>query len=355
MSSLKSGAPDCVVAEWTIRPGVSISAAKEVGKMASELIVVFGGSGFLGRYVVKALAKRGYRVRVPIRRPHLGQELRVMGDVGQIHLMQANVRYPDSVAAALEGADGVVNLVGVLYETGKQNFKAMHVDAAETIARAAARKGVRKMVQVSAIGDPRGRSNYAKSKGRGEEVVRAALPAATILRPSILFGPEDNFLNRFAAMARSAPFLPLIGGGKTKFQPVHVQDVADAIVGALERPEAAGRIYELGGPRVYSFRQLMRFILATIQRKRMLLGLPFFLAEPLGGLMAFGAKILPFPPMLTADQVRSLKSDNVVGAGGKVGTLADLGVTQLETLETIVPTYLWKYRPYGQFQTTQQA
>lgn len=326
--------------------------------MASELIVVFGGSGFLGRYVVKALAKRGYRVRVPLRRPHLGQELRVMGDVGQIHLMQANVRYPESIEAALEGASGVVNLVGLLYETGKQTFKSLHVDASDAIARAAARKGVRSMVQVSAIGaNPRGRSDYSKTKGRGEEAVRAAFPAATILRPSILFGPEDDFLNRFAAMAQSSPFLPLIGGGKTKFQPIHAQDVAEAIVGALERPEAAGRVFELGGPRVYSFRQLMDFMLTTIQRKRIYVSLPFFLAEPLGGLFAFGAKIVPLPPVLTADQVRSLKSDNVVGMTGdkKIGVIADLGVTRLETLETIAPTYLWKFRPYGQFQTTQQA
>jgi NADH dehydrogenase len=246
--------------------------------------------------------------------------------------MQANVRYPESVEAALEGASGVVNLVGLLYETGKQTFKSLHVDASDAIARAAARKGVRSMVQVSAIGaSPRGRSDYSKTKGRGEEAVRAAFPAATILRPSILFGPEDDFLNRFAAMAQSSPFLPLIGGGKTKFQPIHAQDVAEAIVGALERPEAAGRVFELGGPRVYSFRQLMDFMLTTIQRKRLYVSLPFFLAEPLGGLFAFGAKIVPLPPVLTADQVRSLKSDNVVGMTG--GGLVSAGASPAYVLQ----------------------
>jgi NADH dehydrogenase len=326
--------------------------------MADGLIVVFGGSGFLGRYVIRALAKRGYRVRAPMRRPHLGQDLRVLGDVGQIHLMQANVRFPESVARALEDADAVVNLVGVLHESGRQTFQAMHVDAAAAIADAAKAAGVTRFVQVSAIGaDARSKSAYGRSKAEGEAAVRARLPDATILRPSIVFGAEDGFFNRFAEMAKYAPMLPLIGGGKTKFQPVHVQDVADAVVAALTRADAAGRTYELGGPRVYTFRELLDFILRTVDRKRPYAPLPFFLAEPMGALMAFGAKILPFPPPLTGDQVRMLKQDNVVGVTDdkSIGTIADLGVAPLETIETIVPTYLWRFRPYGQFQTRQNA
>jgi len=315
--------------------------------MADDLIVVFGGSGFVGRYVIKALARRGYRVRAPMRRPHLGQDLRVLGEVGQIHLMQANVRYPDSVARAMEGASGAVNLVGVLRSQGKQTFQAMHVDAAAAIADAAKTEGVTRLVQMSAIGaDAQSRAAYARSKAAGEAAVRARVPTATVLRPSIVFGAEDRFFNRFADMAKFSPALPLIGG-KTKFQPLHVVDLAEAIVGALTRPDAAGRTYELGGPRIYTFRELLKFTLATIDRKRWLAPLPFFLAEPLGALMSFTGQ-------LTADQVRMLKTPNVVAASG-VGTIADLGVATLETVESIVPTYLWRFRPYGQFQTKQTA
>lgn len=326
--------------------------------MTNELIVVFGGSGFIGRYVVKQLARKGYRVRVPMRRPHLGQDLRVLGDVGQIHLMQANVRYPDSLAAALEGADGVVNLVGVLFDQGRQGFQAMHVDAAAAIADAAKAAGITKLVHVSAIGADQGaRANYARSKVKGEAAVRQRVPTSTILRPSIVFGPEDNFFNRFADMAKFSPFLPLIGGGKTKFQPVHVQDVADAVVAAIARTDTAGRTYELGGPKIYTFRQLLDFVQATINRKRLYLSLPGFIARPIGMLASLGAKIIPIAPPITADQVTLLKRDNVVGASGEkgVGTIADLGVAPLETIESIVPDYLWRFRPYGQFQTKQTA
>ncbi|MDZ4776453.1 MAG: complex I NDUFA9 subunit family protein [Alphaproteobacteria bacterium] len=320
--------------------------------MSNELIVVFGGSGFVGRHVVKQLARKGYRVRVPMRRPHLGQELRVLGDVGQIHLMQANVRFPDSIAAALEGADGVVNLVGVLYEKGRQDFQSMHVGAAEAIAGAAKAAGITKVVQVSAIGaDARGKAKYARSKAAGEKAVRDAVPGAVVLRPSIVFGPEDNFFNRFADMAKFSPLLPLIGAGKTKFQPVHVQDVADAVVAALSRTDVQGRTYELGGPKVYSFRQLLDFVQTTINRKRGYLWLPIFLARPLGMLASIGSKILPIAPPFTGDQVEMLKTDNVVGKSGEkgIGTIADLGVAPLETIESIVPSYLWRFRPYGQF------
>jgi NADH dehydrogenase len=321
----------------------------------SELVVVFGGSGFVGKQVVRALAKAGKRVRIAMRRPHLGHELRVMGDVGQIQLVQANVRFPESVARALDGADAVVSLVGVLAEKGKQDFQALHVEAAKTIAEAAATAGIAKFVHVSALGAGTKGSRYVRTKHQGERAVLSALPNAVILRPSIIFGPEDSFFNRFAQMATTAPALPLIGGGKTRFQPIFVGDVADAVSAALERREARGRIYELGGPRVYTFKQLLQYILKEIDRKRMLASLPYLFAQPLGMALDLAFKLLPFDPPLTGDQVESLKRDNVVGADPNAGTIQQLGVTQLESVEAIVPSYLWRFRPYGQFQTKQSA
>ncbi|MGE3302711.1 MAG: complex I NDUFA9 subunit family protein [Hyphomonadaceae bacterium] len=319
--------------------------------MAGELIVVFGGSGFIGRYVVKTLARRGKRVRVAMRRPHLGQDLRVLGDVGQIQLVQANVRFPDSVARALEGADGVVNLVGALYERGAQNFFNLHAEAAASIAAQADKREIDRFVHVSAIGAAaNAKSHYARTKAEAEESVRASLPAAAILRPSVVFGPEDKFFNRFADMAKFAPALPLIGG-RTRLQPVYVGDLAEAIANALDDRAARGRTFEIGGPRVYTMKELLRFILATIERKRPLLPTPFFAAEIAGGLLNFATGLVPlFPPPLTADQVKMLKRDNVVSGAPGVGTIADLGVTQLESVESIVPSYLWRFRPYGQFQ-----
>jgi NADH dehydrogenase len=326
---------------------------------SDQLIVVFGGSGFIGRQVVKALAKRGYRVRVPMRRPHLGHELRVMGDVGQIQLMQANVRFADSVDRALDGADGVVNLIGLLYEKGTQTFEDVQAGGAAVIAQAAAKHGVKRFVQVSAIGaDTNGKADYARTKGQAEQAVRAALAEAVILRPSIVFGPEDEFFNRFAQMARYSPFMPDIGGGKTRFQPVYVQDVAEAVVAGLERADARGRTFELGGPKVYSFKELISYILKEIDRPRLRVPLPFLIAQPMGIVADWVFRLNPFAgPPLTGDQVEMLKADNVVGLSGQpgIGTFADLGVTSLETVEAIVPTYLWRFRPYGQFQTKQQA
>jgi uncharacterized protein YbjT (DUF2867 family) len=324
--------------------------------MRGDLIVVFGGSGFIGRQVVKALCKRGKRVRVPMRRPHLGADLRVMGDVGQVQLMQANVRFPDSVAAALEGADGVVNLIGLLSEKGKQTFAEVQAEGAAAIAAAAKAHGITRFVQVSAIGaDLKSKSRYGRTKAEAETAVRAAVPSAAILRPSIVFGPEDGFFNRFADMAKFAPALPLIGGGKTKFQPVYVQDVAEAVANALDFETARGRTFELGGPRVYTFKALLDFILKTIDRKRGYVELPFFIAQPMGAMADAVFRFNPFAdPPLTGDQVEMLKKDNVVGATGeKLGGIADLGVTELETVESIVPGYLWRFRPYGQFQTKQ--
>ncbi len=326
--------------------------------MQGDLVVVFGGSGFIGTHVVKHLAKRGKRIRVAMRRPHLGHELRVLGDVGQVQLVQANVRYPESVDRALEGATAVVNLVGLLFEKGSQKFDEVQAQGAETIAEAAKKAGVMRLVQVSAIGaDPRGKAKYARTKAAAEEAVRRHVPTATVVRPSIVFGPQDQFFNRFAEMAKFLdplpPLpnsgLPLIGGGKTKFQPVYVQDVAEAIANALDMPAAQGKTYELGGPAVYSFKELLQFTLKTIDRKVGFAHLPFFVAGPMGAVIDGMFKLWPFSgPPLTGDQVRMLKADNIVSPGAL--TIRDLGVTSLETIETIVPSYLWRFRPHGQFQ-----
>ena len=320
--------------------------------MADDVIVVFGGSGFVGRYVVRALAKAGKRVRVAIRRPHLAVDLRVMGDGGQIQLVQANVRNADSVARALEGATGVVNLVGILFEKGNQTFDSTQLDGARTVAEAAAKAGIRRYVHMSAIGaDANSKSNYGRTKGAAEEAVKTLVPTATILRPSIVFGPEDDFFNRFAAMARISPALPLIGGGITKFQPVYVGDVADGVLKALD---TGGGTYELGGPRIYSFKELLAYILAQIERPRFLAPLPFFAAQALGSVMSVVFKLNPFAgPPLTGDQVKMLKSDNVVADNAK--GFADLGVTNLESVESIVPSYLVRFKPYGQFQARGQS
>ncbi len=320
--------------------------------MSNDVIVVFGGSGFVGRYVVRALAKAGKRVRVAMRRPHLGQDLRVMGDVGQIQLVQANVRNPESVARALEGATGVINLVGILFESGKQSFQSTQLEGARIVAAESAKAGITRFVQMSALGaDPASASNYGRTKGEAEQAVLGLIPSAAILRPSIIFGAEDNFFNQFAAMARMSPALPLIGGGTTKFQPVYVGDVAAATVNALD---SGGGTYELGGPRTYSFKEILEYILKEIERPRFLAPLPFFIAQPLGAVLDAVFKLYPFAgPPLTGDQVVMLKTDNVVSAGAK--TLADLRVTTLESVEAIVPTYLYRFKPYGQFQVKRKA
>ena len=315
---------------------------------AGKLAVVFGGSGFIGRNVVRELARRGWRVRVAVRRPHLAQFLRPMGAVGQVQLAQANVRHRGSVAEALKGADAVVNLVGILFESGAQRFDAVQAGGAAVIAELAAKAGVETMAHVSAIGaDPGSDSRYARTKGEAEEAVRRFMPSAAVLRPSVVFGPEDDFFNKFATMSTFSPALPLIGGGRTKFQPVYVDDVADAVCAALMRPEARGETYELGGPRVYSFKALLQLMLEETGRKRILAPLPF----PLAGLIGLGGQIagaLPFvEPPLTADQVKLLKHDNVVSQEG-VKTLADLGIAP-KTVESILPSYMVRYRKYGQF------
>jgi uncharacterized protein YbjT (DUF2867 family) len=308
------------------------------------LVTVFGGSGFLGRYAVRALAKDGWRIRVAMRRPHLAPELRVMGDVGQIELVQANVRHPDSIAAAVDGAEAVVNLVGILFETGRQRFSVLQKDAAKAVAQAATAAGAARLIQVSAIGaDAASASVYARTKAEGEAAVRAAFPAATVLRPSVVFGEEDDFFNRFAGMAAMSPVLPLIGGGKTRFQPVYVGDVGAAIAAVLKAPATAGGLYELGGPGVYSFRELMQLVLKETHRRRLLAPVPFPAAEVMGRIAQLIA-VTPYTPPITRDQVELLKADNVAHGPG----LADLGVPSTP-LESILPTYLWKYRRDGQF------
>jgi NADH dehydrogenase len=285
-----------------------------------------------------------------MRRPHLGGDVRMIGDVGQIQLVQANVRYPESIARALDGADGVVNCVGILSERGAQNFRAVHVAGAAAVAEAAKAAGIARFVQVSALGAASAaRSRYARTKAQAEAAVRAAVVDAVIVRPSIVFGQEDSFFNRFADMARFSPVLPLIGGGKTRFQPAYVGDVAEAIANALDRADARGRVFELGGPRIYTFRELMLFLRREIDRRPALAPLPFFLAQPLGIVLSWAFALNPFMDApLTGDQVVMLKDDNVVSAGA--AGFGELGVTSLETIETIAPSYLVRFRPHGQFE-----
>ena len=313
---------------------------------SDRLITIMGGSGFLGRHIVRALARRGYRVRVACRRPDLAGHLQPLGNTGQIMTVQANVRYPASLAAACEGAYAVINLTGVLYSAGAQSFDAVHSFGAEASAKAARAAKARLFIQMSAIGaDANSSAAYARSKAEGEARARAAFPGAIVLRPSIVFGPEDSFFNRFAAMARVAPFLPLIGGGETKFAPVFAGDVAEAVVRLVDKGEADGQTYELGGPEVLSFRQLLQFTLDTIGRNRLLLSLPWGVAKLQAALMG----LLPRPP-LTMDQVELLKSDNVVSAEARREnrTLEGLGITP-QGIEAIVPAYLYRYRKAGQF------
>lgn len=313
---------------------------------APGLITVFGGSGFVGGQVVQDLARRGWRIRVAVRRPDLAWKLQTAGRVGQIQAVRCDATDPAQVEAALQGADAAVNLIGVLYESGAGSFQAQHVDAAETIAFACAAAGIGRLVHVSAIGaNPESDSKYARTKAAGEMAVRAAKPDAVIIRPSIVFGAGDDFLNRFASMATLSPFLPLIGGGRTRFQPVYVGDVGEAIARAVERPDAAGRTFELGGPAVMTFEAVLKLILAETRRSNGLIPLPFFAARMIGSLAQLTA-LLGLPPVLTRDQVILLESDNVVAEGAD--GLAELGV-EPTGIEAIAPSYLWRYRRGGQF------
>ncbi len=309
------------------------------------LVTVFGGSGFLGRHVVRALANRNYLIRVAVRRPELTGYLQPLGRVGQIHAVQANVRFPQSIEAAARDADVVINLVGILFEGGRQRFDAVQAEGAGAVAQAANAAGAR-LIHVSAIGaDENSVSDYARSKAVGERLVLAAQPQAIITRPSIVFGPEDDFFNRFAALARISPALPLPGGGHTRFQPVFAGDVAEAIARAVDGKVKSGAVYEFGGPDVLTFKELMEFTLATIERRRLLLPIPFAVMK----LQAAFLQFLPEPP-LTPDQVELLKSDNVVSAAAREqgGTLEGLGIIP-NSVASIVPDYLWRFRKTGQF------
>jgi uncharacterized protein YbjT (DUF2867 family) len=311
------------------------------------LVTVFGGSGFLGRHVVRALCKREYRIRVAVRRPELAGFLQPIGRVGQIQAVQANLRYPASVEAAMRDSHVAINLVGILAQSGAQTFDAVQAEGAETVAKIAAAAGAR-MIHVSAIGaDEKSTSRYARAKAAGEKAVLAALPSATIMRPSVVFGPEDQFTNRFAALARLAPALPLIGGGTTRMQPVYVGDVATAIADAVDGKAKAGATYELGGPEVLTLREIIETILEITDRERMLVPLPFGLAS----LKAIFLQFAPGALKLTPDQVELLRSDNVVSHAAKAAglTLEGLGITP-DSLEGVAPQYLWRFRPAGQFQ-----
>ncbi len=314
--------------------------------MSAKIVTVFGGSGFVGRHVVRELAKRGYRVRAAVRHPSLAGFLRTMGLPGQVEAVYADVKDDESVARALSGADMAVNLVGILYESGKQKFDALQAEAAGRIAWSAKAKGVERLVHVSAIGaDAQSPAKYASSKAAGEAAVLDAFPEAVILRPSIIFGNGDGFFNRFAAMAKFSPALPLLGGGHTRMQPVYVDDVADAVCTALEDTSTQGKTYELGGPKVYSFKQLMQIVLAETQRKRILAPIPWAIARLQGRILG----LLP-APLLTLDQVRMLETDNVVSeaAMSENRTIEDLGIKP-KSVEAIVPGYLWMYRRLGQY------
>lgn len=311
-----------------------------------RIVTIFGASGFLGRHLVRRLAKRGLRIVAAVRRPNLVPFLQPMGDVGQIQAIAADVTNPESVKHAVGGATDVVNLVGILSEGWGRNFDTIHAEGAANVARAAKDAGVTTLVQVSALGaDAKSSSRYARSKAEGERLVREHFPGATILRPSIMFGPEDSFFNRFANMARYAPGLPLVGGGATRYQPVFVGDVAEAIARLIETRALSGKTYELGGPNIYTFRELMELVLRITARKRFLVDLPFPIASAIGSV----AQFLP-GKVLTADQVELLKRDNVVGVSGEtVSTFADLGITTTSP-EAIVPQYLVRFRRTGEFE-----
>ncbi|RRN61994.1 complex I NDUFA9 subunit family protein [Caulobacter sp. 602-1] len=311
------------------------------------LVTVFGGSGFVGGQVVRALAKAGHRVRVAVRQPNLAYRMRMLGDVGQIEVVQANVRNPASIARALDGAEACVNLVGVLWESGRQKFQSIHVMAAQNVAQAAAKAGVKHLVHMSALGaNAESESKYFRTKAEGEAAVRAAFPGATIVRPSLVFGVDDKFFNRFAQIAALSPVMPLVGGD-SRVQPVFVADVAAVIAKAAASPAAVGVTYELGGPTVYTMREIMQLILTETGRARPLAPLPWPVASLIGALGDMVAGILP--PPLTSDQVEMLKVDNVAEHG--LPGLAEAGVVGT-SVEAVVPTYLYRYRKGGQYAET---
>lgn len=302
---------------------------------SQKIITLVGGTGFVGRSVVRQLAAAGYRLRVISRHPDAAASLKTAGDVGQISLIGGNITQPESFQKAIEGSFAVINLVGLLYESGSQRFASVHAQGSEKLAQVAAAAGVSRFIQLSALGVDKANGQYARTKLLGEKAVCAAFPSATILRPSIIFGPDDNFFNQFARMACFSPALPLIGGGKTRFQPVYVGDVAKAIQHCLTQDDTKGQTYELGGPHVFSFKEILQYILRTTHRSCALISVPF----PIASIMGKFASLLPKPP-LTSDQVTMLKTDNVVGVGAQ--GFAQLGIHPT-AIDVVVPGYLARY------------
>ena len=330
--------------------------------MSKGLVTIFGGSGFLGRYAARALVRQGWRVRIACRQPGLAGDARLAGSApGWVDIAPVNISNRASIAEALRGSDAAVNLVGILHERGRQTFENVHVAGAENIADMAREAGIARFVHVSALGaDPDSKIRYVRTKGEGEAKVRRACPQAVILRPSVVFGPEDRFFNRFAELARRLPFLPAIGGGRTRLQPVYAGDVADAICAAVNRPDAAGNTYALAGPETCSLKDIYDFIMKVTDRRRLTLPVPFFMAQPAGYVCgAIWHYLPPFSwgffgdPPVTGNQIQMLRSETVADAD-KPG-LAELGIDDLETIEAITPAYLWRYRAYGEFHRRREA
>ncbi|MHA7850350.1 complex I NDUFA9 subunit family protein [Roseovarius sp.] len=319
----------------------------------SKLVTIYGGSGFVGRYIARRLAKAGWRVRVAVRRPNEAMHVKPYGVVGQVEPVFCNIRDDASVRAVMNGADAVVNCVGTFDRKGRNNFDAVQHQGAARIARIAAEEGVARMVHISAIGaDPESASLYAQTKAKGERAILQAMPDAVILRPSVIFGPEDAFFNRFAGMSRFSPVLPVVGA-ETRFQPVYVDDVAHAAAMAVEGKASPG-IYELGGPDVNTFRALMEEMLGVIRRRRLIVNIPFRMAAIMAGAMEVGETLSLglVPPQITRDQVRSLRVDNVVSEGAR--GFADLGIKPTAT-EAVLPDYLWRFRPGGQYDAIKES
>lgn len=319
----------------------------------SKLVTIYGGSGFVGRYIVRRLAQSGWRVRVAVRRPNEAMHVKPYGVPGQVEPVFCNIRDDESVRAVMRGADAVVNCVGTFDRRGRNNFEAVQHEGAARIARLAAAEGVARIVHISAIGaDAASPSIYCRTKALGEQGILEHFPTAVVLRPSVIFGSEDAFFNRFAGMTRFGPVLPVVGG-ETRFQPVYVDDVARAAAMAVEGDAAPG-IYELGGPEVATFRELMRVMLRIIRRRRLVMSIPFRIAAIMGwGMELVGTLSLGlFPPQITRDQVKGLKTDNVVGDG--VRGFADLGIRPV-ALEAVLPGYLWRYRPAGQYEAIKES
>jgi uncharacterized protein YbjT (DUF2867 family) len=327
----------------------------------NPVITVFGGAGFVGRHVVRALARKGWRIRVACRRPDLANHLQPLGRVGQIHAVQANMRYPASIAAALRGADAAINLVSILRPTGRQTFEAVNSFGARAFARLAREAGVHRIVHVSALGaDIHSDSDYARTKGEAEQAILDEHKNAVILRPSVIFGPEDEFINRFAALARLMPIMPLFGGGDTRFQPIYVGDVAQAVVRSLDADILAGSIYELGGPEIKTMHEIVEFVCDQIGRKRLLVPVP----SHIGHYVALGLEIadsltfglMPDMIMTTRDQVKLLGRDNIVSqqANESGHNLRSLGV-EPESMDSIIPPYLVRFRKTGQYERQRLA